>query len=52
MDINIFFKSQKILIVPHVKFWWMDEKWRQHDIMIVVIGELHNNWKRDVAKKL
>jgi hypothetical protein len=30
----------------------MDEKWRQHNIMVVVIGELHNSWKKIVATKL
>jgi hypothetical protein len=39
MDINISKKWRKILIVPHVKFWWMDEKWCQHDIIIIVIKE-------------
>jgi hypothetical protein len=45
-----FKKSWKIFIVPHVKLWWMDEKWRQHDIMVVVIWELHNSWKAVVTK--
>jgi hypothetical protein len=40
---------QEILIMSHVKFWWMDEKWHQHNIMIVIIGELHNSWKGIVA---
>jgi amino acid permease len=44
---------KKITKNPHnanVKFWWMDEKWCQHDIMIVVIGELHSSWKGVVTK--
>jgi hypothetical protein len=45
MDINIYKETRKIFIVPLVKVWWMDEKWHQHDIMIVIIGELHNSWK-------
>jgi hypothetical protein len=47
-----FKKSWNILIVPHVKFWWMHEKWCQHDIMVVVIGELHSSWKGVVVTKL
>jgi len=43
--ISIFQKwiHPKILIVPRVKIWWMDEKWCQHDIMVVIIGELHSS---------
>jgi len=26
----------KIAIVPHVEFWWIDEKWRLCDITIIV----------------
>jgi hypothetical protein len=52
MDWYISKKSQKIFIMPHVKFWWMDENWHQHDIMIIIIGELHNSWKTIVATKL
>jgi hypothetical protein len=44
--------SSKKFIVPHVTFWWIDEKWHQHDIMVVVIGEVHNNWKGIVVIKL
>jgi hypothetical protein len=40
-----FKKIMKNLHSATVKFWWMDEKWRQHDIMIVIIEELHNSWK-------
>jgi hypothetical protein len=43
---------QKIFIVSCVKFWWMDGKWHQHDIMVVVIGGLHSSWKRVVAIEL
>jgi hypothetical protein len=42
MDINISKKPQKILIMPWVKFGWMDEKCHQRDIMIVIKGELHS----------
>jgi len=52
MDINISKKSWKNLIMPHVKFWWMDEKWGQHDVIIVVIGELHSSRKIVVGSKL
>jgi len=46
MDINISKQNHlEIFIVPHVRFWWMDEKWHQHDIMVIIIGELHSNWK-------
>ncbi len=38
-------KSPKNFIMLCVKFWWMDEKWHQYDIMVVVIRELHNSWK-------
>jgi hypothetical protein len=34
-----YFKKQidsKIPIMPHVKFWWIDEKWHQHDVIMVV----------------
>jgi len=27
----------------------MDEKWHQHDIMVIIIGELHSSWKKVVA---
>jgi hypothetical protein len=30
----------------------MDEKWHQHDIMIVGIGELHSSWKKVVTTEL
>jgi hypothetical protein len=42
-----YFKKKGILIfiLLHVKFWWMDEKWCQHDIMAIVIRELYNYWK-------
>jgi hypothetical protein len=41
------------LKTPHsVKFWWMDEKWCQHDIMVVVIWELHGSWKGVVVIEL
>jgi hypothetical protein len=30
----------------------MDEKWCQHDIMVVVIGELHSSWKGVVVIEL
>jgi len=50
---SIFQKNHKFFfIVPCVKCWWMDEKWCQHDIMIIVIGELHSSWKWVVATKL
>jgi hypothetical protein len=53
MDINISKKNhQKMFIVPHIKFWWMDEKWHWHDIIVVVIGELKNSWKRVVVTEL
>jgi hypothetical protein len=53
MDTNISKRNhQKIIIVPHATFWWMDEKWGQHSIMVVVIGELHSSWKGIVAIKL
>jgi len=52
VDINISRKNhQKIFIMPHVKFWWMDEKCCQHDIIVVVIRE-HSNWKGVVATEL
>jgi hypothetical protein len=37
---------KKIFILPHVKFWWMDEKWCQHDILVLIVGELHSSWKK------
>jgi hypothetical protein len=50
---SIFQKNhQKILIMSRVKFWWMDEKWCQHDIMVVSIGELHSSWKGIVVIEL
>jgi hypothetical protein len=52
MDINISKKSWNFFMVPCVKFWWMDKKWHQHDIMIIVIKELHSGWKGVVATKL
>ncbi len=52
MDINISKKSQKTLIVPCVKFWQMDEQWHEHDIMVIVVGELHSNWKGMVVTKV
>jgi hypothetical protein len=30
----------------------MDEKWHQHGIMVVIVGELHNNWKGIIAREL
>jgi hypothetical protein len=39
---------QKFFIMSCVKFWWMNEKWSQHDIM--VIKELHSSWKGVVAQ--
>jgi hypothetical protein len=51
MDINISKKDHhKIFIVPFVKFWWMDEKWHQRDIMVVVIGELHNKTEKQLLR--
>jgi hypothetical protein len=38
--------------MPPVKFWWMDEKWCQHDIMVIVIKELHSSWKKVVMIEL
>jgi hypothetical protein len=35
-----------------VKLWWLDNKWHQHDIMVVIRGELHNSWKKVIATKL
>jgi hypothetical protein len=49
MDFYFYFLNTKNFIMPHVKFW-MDEKWCQHDIMVVVIEELHSSWKRVVAQ--
>ncbi len=43
---------QKNFIMPHVTFWWMDEKWHQHDIMVVVIRDLHSRWKGIVVIEL
>jgi hypothetical protein len=40
MDINI--AKNITIIMPSVEFWWMDEKWCQHDVMVAIIGELHN----------
>jgi len=33
-----YFKKKSIM--PHVNFLWMDKKWRQHEIMVIFIGEL------------
>jgi hypothetical protein len=46
-DGDQYFKKhlQKIFILLQVKFLWMDEKWCQHDIMVIVIRELYNSWK-------
>jgi hypothetical protein len=30
----------------------MDEKWHQHDIIVVIIKELHGSWKGVVAIEL
>jgi hypothetical protein len=43
---------QKNFILLQVKFWWMDEKWRWHDIMVIVIRILYNSWKGVVVTKL
>jgi hypothetical protein len=35
-EINISKKSHpKILIVPNIKIWRINEKWRQHDVTMV-----------------
>jgi hypothetical protein len=53
MDTNISKKNHQIFfMVPHVQFWWMDEKWHQHDIMVIIIRVLHNSWKGVVATML
>jgi hypothetical protein len=41
MDINISKKNHHF-IMPCVEFWWMDEKWCEHDIVIIVIHELQS----------
>jgi hypothetical protein len=51
VDINIP-KHPKVFILACVRFWWMDEKWRHHDVMVVIVGELHSNWKGVIATKL
>jgi len=53
MDINISNKNNpKKIIVSHVKFWWMDEKWHQQDIVVVIIVRLQNSWKGVATRKL
>jgi len=44
VKINISKKSHpKIPIMPHVRFWWIDEKKHQHDVIIEVANKLHCN---------
>jgi hypothetical protein len=52
MDINISKKiHQKNFIVPCVEFSWMDKKW-QNMTLWLVLGELHSSWKWVVTTKL